>query len=57
MSHLDAYMAAKAASTKTKSKKKYSGSTKNKVSQVKAQVKKNLGLTTVPNTPPPGTKW
>ena len=39
------------------SKKKYSGSTQNKVSQVKAEVKKVLGLTTVPNTPPPGQKW
>ena len=57
MPHLDKYMAAKSASKKTKSKKKYSGSTQNKVSQVKAQVKKTLGLTTVPNTPPPGQKW
>ena len=44
-------------SSSTSSGSSYGYSTSDKKENIKKKVKADLGLTTVPNTPPPGTPW
>lgn len=44
-------------SSSSSSSSSYGYSTSDKINTIKKKVKTDLGLTTVPNTPPPGTPW
>ena len=65
-SNFDTYMSSTLGGTSTGSSSSsssssssggYIGSTNEIKDKIKSNVKKKLGLTTVPNTPPPGTTW